>query len=117
MDGKLETALTLLHVTKQAIVETVGFNLQTLYESVCAAAHPKLRVFSEYALALARTKDPEIEVEIDSDMNKVMDIVADIVCTEVEQLTPNLVTRTLINDPDLELIKCEARLLKLQLCK
>ncbi len=114
MDGKLEATLTLLYITKQAIVETVGFNLQTLYESVCAAAHPKLRVFPEYALALAKAKDPEIEVEIDGDMNKMMDTIADIVCTEVEQLTPNLLTKMLINDPDLELVGCEARLLKLQ---
>jgi hypothetical protein len=111
MDGKLEATLTLLYIAKQAIVETVGFSLQTLYESVCAATHPRLRVLPEYVLASAKAKDPEIKVEIDDDL---MNSIADIVCTEVEQLTPNLVTKTLINDPDLEFIKCQLQLLKLQ---
>jgi hypothetical protein len=112
MDRKREATLILLHFVKQAIIETVGFSLQTIYESVCAAAHPKLRVYSKYALALALTKDPEIDAEFD---DNVANAIADIVCTEVEQLTPNLVTKTIINDPGLESINCELRLLELQL--
>jgi hypothetical protein len=114
MDRKLEVALTLLYITKQSIIEATGFNLQALYNSVCAATHPRLRILPEYVLAEAKAEDPEIEVEIDDDMNKIMDTIAEIVCQETKQLTLNLVTKTLINDPDLELVKCKLQLLKLQ---
>jgi len=104
-DEKLRSVLTLLHITKQTIVDGVGFNIQTMYEAVCAATHPRLRAIPEFIVLVAKAVDPEIKVEIDGDTNKMMDAIADIVCNEVEQLTPNFVTKTLINDPDLQTIQ------------
>jgi hypothetical protein len=104
-DEKLQFTLTLLYITKQNIIDGVGSSLQTLFESVCASAHPQLRAIPEFILALARAKDPEIKFEIDNDVNRLMDTIADIVCREVEQLTPNFVTKMLINDPDLQTLQ------------
>jgi hypothetical protein len=104
-DRRFRLILGVLDVAKHAFIDGFGFNLQTMYEAVCAAAHPQLRVIPEYIVALARAEDPELDVTIDDEANKLIDAIADIVCQEVEQLTLNLTTKMLIHDPDLQAIK------------
>jgi hypothetical protein len=127
MDEKLRTVLGLLNFMKHHVINSLSKeniwgiwgwfnsnlqNLQIMYEATCIAAHPKLRVFHEYIVTVAKTVDPEIDIQIDSDMHRLMDTIAEIVCQETEQLTSNFITKMLINDPDLEFYERITQLLK-----
>jgi hypothetical protein len=98
-DRKFRLTLGILYVTKHMIVEALGFNIQNMYEAVCAAAYPELRIMAEFVAS----SDPEFK--IDDEMNALMNTIADIVCPETERLTSNILMKMLLNDPMLHAYK------------